>query len=124
MSYDLVFWRQEPAMSADPNTTYAALNEGASVDGLVPIPSEELIGDLSLAFPTAVRERNGSGEWLTWVSADGQDSFEAVWSRQHMTVTCRYLHSDDMNRIVDIGIAHACPLFDPQVNERFAFDGL
>ena len=124
MSYDLTFWRQQPGMSLDPNETYRALNEGSSVEGLVPLPIEDMLRDLVLAFPSALRERNGPDEWVTWSSADGQDSFQVEWSGQHMTVACRHVHSDDMNKIVNIGVDHGCPLFDPQVGERFAFDGL
>ena len=124
MSYDLTFWRQQPGVSLAPIETYRALNDGSPVDGLAAIPIEDMLRDVMLAFPSALRELNGSHEWVTWTSADGQDSFQVEWSAQHMTVTCRHLHSDDMNKIVNIGVAHGCPLFDPQTGERFSFDGL
>jgi len=33
------------------------------------------------------------------------------------------MSGDDMNRIVNVAIGLGCPLYDPQVGERFAFDG-
>lgn len=111
-------------MSLDPIETYHSLNDGSWVEGLATIPFEDMLRDLLLAFPSALRERSGPDEWVTWSSADGKDFFQVEWSAQHLTVTCRHVHSDDMNKIVNIGVAHGCPLFDPQVGERFAFDGL
>jgi hypothetical protein len=122
MSYDLAFWQQESWMSEEPGRTYEALVSGAHVPGLATIPIEGMLADLLAAFPGAVREPNGMGEWVIWISPNGQDMFEVAWSEYYMSVSCRHVHSDDKNRIIEVGIAHGCPLFDPQIGERFRFD--
>jgi hypothetical protein len=70
-------------------------------------------------FAGAIREPNGDKEWIDWVSADERSSFQVTWSKQHVRVDCRGLDKAGMNQIVDVGIALECPLFDPQVSERF-----
>jgi hypothetical protein len=119
MSYDLVFWRQSTDLKRTPEATYDALVNGQTVDGLVDLPVDDFLAAVIAGFPGAMREPNGSEEWLDWVSANELDSFQVTWSRQHVLVTCRHVHSDDMNRLIDIAAGFGCPLYDPQTSERF-----
>jgi hypothetical protein len=119
MSYDLVFWRQAAGTTADPKGAYESLLDGASVDGLAALPIDDILTAILAAFPGAVREPNGSSEWVIWQGNDGADVIEVWWSPQHFHVVCRHVHSDDMNTLIEIAGAHGCALFDPQTGERF-----
>ena len=120
MSYELIFWRQTPAQTKSPLSVHESLMNEIHVDGLVELPIDGILSRVMHDFPGTVRESNGPSEWLTWVSQNEKDSFEVAWSRQHVRVDCRHLHSDQMNQLIEIGAAFGCPLFDPQTNERFS----
>jgi hypothetical protein len=92
---------------------------GEHVDGLAQLDVEAMLNDLQRIFPGAVREENGASAWLTWESQNREDSFQVEWTRQFLSVTCRHVHTDDMNRIIDWGATFACRLYDPQTGERF-----
>jgi len=111
-------------MNNPPQVTYSALSEGKWVEGLVDLPIDEFLAKVTETFPGSKRERNASTDWVVWVSVNGLDSFQVTWSRQYVRVDCRHLHSEDMNRLIDIGRAFGCPLYDPQISERFrSIDG-
>ena len=104
MSYDLIFWKQGPGSSSDPASIYSNLMDGSVVDGLATLPAEEMISDLTLAFPGAVREPNGTGDWLVWESASGPATLEVSWTDQYGHASCRNLTDDEMNRIIDVAV--------------------
>lgn len=119
MSYDLVFWQQAEPLSDSPEAIYRELLEGQWVEGLSELGIESFLTAILDQFPGAVREPNGDREWIDW-TGDGQEaSFQVEWSSQHVVVSCRHIANEHMNRLIDIGIAHQCRLYDPQVNERF-----
>jgi hypothetical protein len=119
MSYDLAFWRQTAGMQRPPESTYETLVGGQPVDGLMDLPVDEILAVIVESFPGAKRGPNGTEDWVEWVSANQMDSFQVTWSHQYFLVTCRHVHSDDMNRLIEIGARFGCPLFDPQTSERF-----
>ncbi len=119
MSYDLVFWSQAGPAASEPEAIYHRLLEGGRVEGLAELRIESFLAAILELFPGAVREPNGDSDWIYWVATDEQASFEVEWSQQHVLVCCRATATGDTNCLIDIGIAHDCRLYDPQVNERF-----
>lgn len=120
MSYNLVFWNQQPRMSRAPSEILEELNNGSPVEGLNELTVDEFLQRIIDTFPGAVREPNGLGEWIDWAATDEKSSFQVNWSPHHVDVTCRGLSGDQMNKFVDIGLVLDCPLYDPQTGERFA----
>lgn len=119
-----MFWQQGAFQALDPESVYQELMDGrGSVPGLNDVPVDAFLDGLMASFPGASREANGAGEWLTWVSPGQQAGFEVTWSPLHLRADCRGMSGDDLNRIVNVAIGLGCPLYDPQVGERFAFDG-
>ncbi len=123
MSYELIFWQQQPAARLEPAEIYSALMDGDDPTGLDEIPIERLLEGLSDAFPGALRETNGEIEWLVWARREPSAILEVTWSTRHLRADCRGLENDEMNRVIDTAISYGCPLYDPQTGERFAFDG-
>lgn len=121
MSYDLIFWAQPPGPpAADPTVVYAHLMKGESVVGLTALPIEGMVSELSKAFPDAVREPNGTDEWLVWDEPSRPAVLEVTWTDQYLHATCRNLTDDELNRVIDVAVAHGCRLYDPQTGQRFA----
>lgn len=121
VSYDLIFWTQKPgAGAADPAVVYTRLMEGEPVDGIAVLPIEDMVSDLSRAFPDAVREPNGTGEWLVWEESSRPAVLEVTWTDQYLHASCRNLTNDELNRVIDVAVAHGGRLYDPQTRERFA----
>jgi hypothetical protein len=113
VSYDLNFWKYKPGVSLDHQAVYEQLSEGEEVDGLEDLPIEELVARIGEVF---------SG-WeqldpLNYESPDG-GAFPLFTTRQFLRVDCYGMVGEDMNQFVDIGSAFGCPLYDPQVGQRF-----
>jgi hypothetical protein len=120
LSYDLIFWRQNEGDERAPQPILEAFSEGAAVDGIPQLPVEDVLAKLLDAFPAAIREPNGSREWIHWTSPDGQSGFEVEWTPQYVWITCRPLDADRANQMIDIANAFGCALFDPQTGARFS----
>jgi hypothetical protein len=123
MSYELVFWRQAAMMSQSSTTTYEALKHHQPVEGLSDLPIDQVLSEITSSFPNSQRGSDGSDDWITWSSADDEDSFRVTWSSQHFRVECHHVPLDQVNRLVKIGEKFGCPLYDPQTGERFRFSG-
>jgi hypothetical protein len=121
MSYELVFWRQATMMSQSSKTTYDALKNCQSVEGLSDLPIDDILSEITVSFPSAGREFVGADECVKWSSTDDEDSFRVTWSSQHFRVECHHLPLDQVNCLVKIGEKFGCPLYDPQTGERFRF---
>lgn len=49
----------------------------------------------------------------------GQGAFSIFTTSQIIRFDCYGMSEKDMNLLIDIMLAYDCPLFDPQINERF-----
>lgn len=113
MSYDLNCWKEQPGVSLDPQAVYERLSEGEHVDGLEELPITEIL--------ERVKESFGEG-WtqlddFTWEAP--KKSFQVFTTPQFFRVDCGGMTGEEMNRFIEIGLEFGCPLFDPQVGERF-----
>lgn len=119
VSYDLVFWRQDPGERRSPQLIYEALVDNGAVPGIPLLPVEDFLARLMEAFPGASREPNGPGEWIVWSHPRDGSGFQVEWTSQCVWISCRPLDEGRANKMVDIANAFGCALYDPQVNERF-----
>lgn len=115
VSYDLVFWKQsKKKLALGAQRIYEQLVDGKSVNGLETIPAAEFIGRIRKAFP-GIKTEGG----LTYWEGNERGMFELYSSDQHVHCCCRQLTADDMNKLIEIASEFECPLYDPQVNQRF-----
>jgi len=115
-----VFWRRDRGTAANAYAVYTALMEGHFVDGLLDLPVEQIVAEVLARFPGAARVGDGPlSEGAEWVSGDRRSSFRVEWSPKHVLVEVRNVSNDVGNLLVDIVTGFGCPLYDPQVNERF-----
>ena len=112
MSFDLLFWRQGEN-GGSPEEIAAALSDGRAVDGLAPLPVDQIMARVKASFPLLT---DGG---LTFWEGDADGVFEVHRSPQHVHFCCRQLVSDHCNALIGIMAGFECPLYDPQVNQRF-----
>ena len=99
---------------------YRSLINGRAVDGLETLPIESILSELVTALPGSVRESDPAGwETIDWVDEDDQSRIQISWSDLHVQVDCRQVSYDVVNRIIGVLADFGCPLYDPQVDERF-----
>jgi hypothetical protein len=113
MSYDLSFWKEKPGIRLDPQETYERLSNGEQVDGLEELPTEQMLELVGIRF----REGWEQLDKQTW-EADSK-GFQVYTTPQFFRVDCGGLTGDEMNLFIDIASEFGCPLYDPQVGERF-----
>lgn len=114
MSYDLNFWKQPSGLKIDPETVYAELCQGETVEWLEDLPIERIMARIEGSFG-AGWERIGPN---VWDSAEG--AFEVSTTPQSFRIDCWGLTGEIMNQFIEIGIEFGCYLYDPQTNVRYA----
>ena len=114
MSYDLDFWKYKQGVELNHQQVYECLSDGQYVDGLEDLPIDDLIARISQVFS----EGWNKVDEMTWESSDG--TFQLFTTQQFIRVDCYGLSSENMNKLIDILDEFGCPLYDPQVGQRYA----
>jgi hypothetical protein len=113
MSYDLDFWKYKPGIVLGHQQVYERLSDGEYVEGLEDLPIPKLIARIGQVFLkgwTKIDE-------VTWESNNG--TFQLFTTVQFLRVDCYGVSGDDMNKFIDIAAEFGCPLYDPQVGQRY-----
>ena len=113
MSYDLDFWKEKPGIKLDPQTTYERLSDGEWVEGLEELPIEAILENVGLKF----RQGWTQLDEMTWEATD--KGFQVYTTPQFFRVDCGGMTGEEMNVFIEIAAEVGCPLYDPQVGERF-----
>ena len=113
MSYDLDFWRYKAGVNLDHQKVYEQLSDGQRVEGLEDLPIHAVVRRVNELFT--------DWEKLDDVTFDGGErgSFQLFTTPQFFRVDCYGMAGDEMNKFVDVGNEFGCPLYDPQVGQRF-----
>ena len=113
MSYDLNFWRYQDAVSLNHQDVCEQLCAGETVEGLMNLPVKHILTRIAEAF-SANWTRFGNDCWES-----DRGAFQLYTTDQYVCVHCYGMTGDDMNIFIDILLEFDCPLYDPQVGERF-----
>ena len=121
MSYDLYFWRFEDEAANPPGKDDAYvrichdLAAGEDAEGLASIP----VNDVESVVAKKLAAAGWSGEAQFWDRKGVVIEFYSY--ERHVSISMRGKWSgDDANMLIDIMKEFGCPLFDPQIGERFA----
>ena len=114
MSYELNFWKYKDGVYMDHQNVYEALSNGERIDGLEDIPIDKILKCVDESFTQPRWEKLDA---LNYQSEKGK--FQIYTTRQLFRVDCYGMSGDDMNLFIDIGEEFTCPLYDPQVKQRF-----
>ena len=114
MSYDLDFWKYKKDVYLDNQSVYEQLCEEETIDGLEDLPIEKIVGDIADAFKNWERVADDS-----WENKTGKGSFQIMTTPQFVRIDCYGMDGEDMNKFIDVMLEYDCPLYDPQVPQRF-----
>jgi len=115
MSYDLDFWKYKKGVSLDNQTVYLkACCDGENVDGLEDLPIDEILKKIDETFSSWEKLDKESYE-----NSSGEGAFQIETTPQSVRFDCYGVTEDDMNLIIEIMYDFGCPLYDPQVPERY-----
>lgn len=114
MSYDLNFWKYKKGTYLNNQTVYESCTNEEFVDGLEDLPIDLIIKDIKLKF------KNWENlDKKTFENTSGNGAFQIFTTKQFVRFDCYGIDVEDMNRIIDVMIKYNCPLYDPQVLQRF-----
>ncbi|MEL6891162.1 MAG: hypothetical protein AAFP84_06180 [Actinomycetota bacterium] len=123
MGHQLIFWR-EGGDTPSAASVYSSLMEGSRTAGLTDLPIDRIIDRFAVAFEGIDRplpfEPTGP---IFWEDPASVTSLQVWWTSTHVGVELRPvgLFSHDVaNRVIDLMREFDCPLYDPQVDQRFS----
>ncbi len=114
MSIDLDFWKYKDGVYLDNQDVYErACCDGEEIEGLEMLPIADIMKRVEQVFSDWERPIE------THFEHKRRGSIEIFTTPQAVRFDCYGLEIDDLNRIIDIMLEFDCPLYDPQVSERF-----
>lgn len=115
MSMDLDFWKYKDGAAHDNTAVYeTACCDGELMDELESLPIDEILKKVAAAFSDWTVHDDGKG----YDNAE-QGAFRIFTTSQIVRFDCYGMRESDMNSLMDIMISFGCPLYDPQISERF-----
>lgn len=115
MSMDLNFWKYKENVAHDHATIYqTACCDGNLVKELEILPIDEILKKISVVFSDWTIQNNGKD-----FEKEGHGTFQIFTTPQIVRFDCYGMQENDMNALMDILIDFGCPLYDPQISERF-----
>ena len=116
MSYDLAFWKYKKDIYLNNDEVYSkACDEEEIIDGLEYIPIDDILKKIAGTFTNWQTDGKHNYDNLS----NGLGAFEIYTTAQFVLFSCKGMENDDMNLIIDIMLEFKCPLYDPEVQERF-----
>lgn len=112
--YELLFWKYEDGVYLNHQEVYEALDEGEEVEGLEALPTDVILNRINSVFSKWKRVDENS-----WKKNDGPGAFCVKTTPNSVKIECYGTAGTDMDRLVDIMEEYKCPLYDPQVPERY-----
>lgn len=113
MSQQLCFWRENTDSTLENAYIYAELSKGYCFDFLDNLPVKNILVDFKKVFSS-------------WKKADassfskGEGLIQVFTSKQFVRFDCYSLSIEDLNAIIDLMLEYGCPLYDPNIDVRFA----
>ena len=112
--YEQLFRRYIDEIYLNHHEVYEALVEKEEVDGLEKLPVEVIINRINSVFSKWERVDENS-----WKNNDGKGAFQVITTPQSIKIDCYGTEGKTMNQLVDLMAEFKCPLYDPQVPERY-----
>ena len=114
MSLDLDFWRYKQDIAHDDSRVYqTACCDGERLEDFEDLPVKEILQKIAEAF----------SDWEALGPSDyekaGRGAFQISTTPQIVRFDCYGMQGEDLNRLIDVLAAFGCPLYDPQVGDRF-----
>ena len=113
MSYNLSFWKYKENSYLDNHKVYETLCDEGNIEGLENVPVDEIREKIAKAFSDWNKVDENSFE------NSNKGAFQITTTSQSVMIDCYGMDGEDMNKFIDILFEYGCPLYDPQVGERY-----
>ncbi|GAA0725911.1 hypothetical protein GCM10009430_32280 [Aquimarina litoralis] len=115
MSYDLDFWKYKKDTYLNNQEVYEKCSEEKFVEGLEDLPIDSILKDVQTEFTDWKMEESN----IDYENPKGNGAFQIFNTKKFVRFDCYGMEGEDMNRIIDVMDKYDCPLYDPQVTQRF-----
>lgn len=112
--YELIFWRYQDGIYLNHQLVYEALVEEEIVEGLEDLPVTVIVNRINSVFSNWEKVDENS-----WKNPNGKGAFQVKTTPQSIQIDCYGTEGKTMNLLVDTMEEFKCPLYDPQVPERY-----
>ncbi len=112
--YELVFWKYLEGIYLNNHEVYEAIDDKIAVQGLEDLPIEVITNRINAVFSDWEKVDDDS-----WKSNNGKGAFQIITNQQSVKIDCYGTHGSVMDTLVSIMEEFKCPLYDPQVPERY-----
>lgn len=115
--YELVFWNYQDGIYLNNHLVYEAILEKQHIEGLEALPTVIIINRIASLFSTWERVDENS-----WKNNNGPGAFHVSTTSHSIKIDCYGTEGKAMDIMVNALEEFKCPLYDPQVPERY--DGI
>ena len=112
--YELLFWKYLEGVYLNHQEVYESLEEEAPIDGLEELPIQLILNRIASVFSKWEKVDDTS-----WKNSIGVGAFQVKTTPQSIQIDCYGTEGKTMDNLVDIMEEFKCPLYDPQVPERY-----
>jgi hypothetical protein len=112
--YELLFWRYLDEIYLNNQEVYEVLLEKQEIEGLEILPVQIILNRINSVFSQWEKVDENS-----WKNNDGKGAFQVITTPQSIKIDCYGTEGKTMNKLVDLLEEFKCPLYDPQVPERY-----
>ena len=112
--YELLFWQYQDGIYLNHHLVYEALVEQQEVEGLEVLPVQVILNRINSVFSSWEKVDDNS-----WKNNKGKGAFQIKTTPQSIQIDCYGTEGKIMNQLVDALAEFNCPLYDPQVPERY-----
>lgn len=112
--YELLFWRYQDGIYLNHHLVYEALIEEQNVEGLEELPITVIFNRINTLFSKWEKLDDNS-----WKNNNGKGAFQIKTTPQSIQIDCYGTEGKTMNLLVETLAEFNCPLYDPQVPERY-----
>jgi hypothetical protein len=112
--YELIFWRYQDGIYLNHHLVYEAITEQQIVEGLEDLPVTVILNRINSVFSNWEKVDENS-----WKNPNGKGAFQVKTTPQSIQIDCYGTEGKTMNLLVDTMEEFKCPLYDPQVPERY-----
>jgi hypothetical protein len=112
--YELLFWKYQDGIYLNHHLVYEALVEQEIVEGLEDLPVDVIMNRINSVFSKWEKVDENS-----WKNTKGKGAFQVNTTPQSIQIDCYGTEGKTMDLLVDTLAEFKCPLYDPQVPERY-----
>lgn len=112
--YELVFWKYLDGIYLNHQEVYEALIDEETVDGLEILPIDVIGNRIASVFSKWEKVDANS-----WKNSQGKGAFQIKSTSQSIQIDCYGTEGKTMNTLVEVLEEFKCPLYDPQIPERY-----